>query len=292
MRWVAMCLEECERKAKPIPWDTPGLFPPGQQTFLRLIGLTEEVDAAIFIFSEDDEVWYRGDAAQQPRDNVLIEYGLFAGRLGPHRAIICVNGRPKSSADLHGLTYVDISEGRRNRARTEIEIWAKGLSADPVDPAVLRLLAAVKERETELEETRGRLAFETEKAKEFQQMLAANKLLDLTDFDLSNDGYWKLLFDYRFFWDLSTELSRICDRPSQWRSILEEHGASSVADRLSWSMDEPTRLGVVVRKCLRIFRMDHKAEVFREFVESLKESRSLRIDALAADSISRISIAK
>lgn len=286
MRWVAACIEDCDKK--PLPWDEPGLFPPGHQTFLRLIDLSEEVDAAIFIFSEDDKVWYRGDAATQPRDNVLIEYGLFAGRLGPQRAIICVNGRPKPSADLHGLTYVDISENRRSRAKIELNLWANRLTSDPVDPAMLRLMAAVKDRETDLQEAKGRLAFETEKARELQKMLAASELLDLTDIDVGTDGYWKLLYDYQFFWELSSELSRLCETPADWREMLEDHHAAAISERISWELNEPTRTGVLIRKCLRIFRMDHKAELLREFLTSLVQSTSLRLDTLASDSVARI----
>lgn len=69
-----------------VRWDKPGLFIPGAGTFERLQEIAkEEIDAAAFIFSEDDKIWYRADGASTPRDNVLIEYGLFAGILGPKK---------------------------------------------------------------------------------------------------------------------------------------------------------------------------------------------------------------
>ncbi|MGV3618421.1 MAG: TIR domain-containing protein [Fimbriimonas sp.] len=72
-----------EQGHEPVPWDKPGLFMPSEQTFKILTELSRNVEAAVFIFGEDDRVWYRGDTVPQPRDNVLIEYGLFAGQLGP-----------------------------------------------------------------------------------------------------------------------------------------------------------------------------------------------------------------
>lgn len=127
--FVALCLEE--QGITPIRWDKPGLFPPGDYTFGRLTQIAREVDAAVFVFGEDDRVWYRGDTRLQPRDNVLVEYGLFAGALGVQRSIICVDGKPKHSSDLAGMTYVDISEGRRNRARLELRSWINHISGLP-----------------------------------------------------------------------------------------------------------------------------------------------------------------
>jgi hypothetical protein len=57
-------------------------------TLGRLIELTKIVDASVFIFGEDDKVWYHDSQNQQPRDNVLLEYGLFASRLGLSRNVV------------------------------------------------------------------------------------------------------------------------------------------------------------------------------------------------------------
>jgi predicted nucleotide-binding protein len=77
-----------EQGHESVPWDKPGLFMPGEQTFKTLMEISRNVDAAVFVFSADDKVWYRGDTVPQPRDNILIEYGLFGGALGPSKAII------------------------------------------------------------------------------------------------------------------------------------------------------------------------------------------------------------
>jgi predicted nucleotide-binding protein len=113
VREVSFWLEQ--KGHRPLPWDDPGLFMPGDQTFLSLIKIAEQVDAALFIFGEDDQVWYRGGGASQPRDNVLVEYGLFVGKLGPKKAVICRVGNPKHAVDLQGLTFINLSEGQKAR---------------------------------------------------------------------------------------------------------------------------------------------------------------------------------
>jgi hypothetical protein len=37
-----------EEAHEPIPWDTPGLFPPGEHTFQVLMGISRHVEAAVW----------------------------------------------------------------------------------------------------------------------------------------------------------------------------------------------------------------------------------------------------
>ena len=129
LHWVATQIEEFGHE--PLPWTKPGLFPPGTYTLARLIEIIQDCGAAIFIFAEDDRVWYREDRLPQTRDNVLIEYGLFTGALGLKKAIICQHGRPKTPVDTMGLTYIDVSDGKSNRARAELEKWVETLAGPP-----------------------------------------------------------------------------------------------------------------------------------------------------------------
>jgi hypothetical protein len=120
MREVARWIEDAGHQA--LPWDEPGVFLPGEYLFpkLRVIG-QKVVDAAILIFSEDDKVWFRDDMTVQPRDNVLLEYGLFAGQLGAERAIVCKKGNPKQPIDFRGIQYVDLD--KHFDARVQIQKW-------------------------------------------------------------------------------------------------------------------------------------------------------------------------
>lgn len=130
MAWVEKCIESSGHQ--PLRWDKKSLFPLGEYTFSRLMEISKTVDAAIFIFSEDDRVWYRMESTSQPRDNVLIEYGLFAGQLGTRKAIICVDGKPKTSTDLAGIINLDIRKDNRRKAGKEIKKWLQSLD-DAID---------------------------------------------------------------------------------------------------------------------------------------------------------------
>ncbi|MGJ0701512.1 TIR domain-containing protein [Clostridium perfringens] len=44
-------------------------------------------------------------------DNVLLEYGLFAGELGEENVIFICKGNPKIATDLKGITHLDLKDG-------------------------------------------------------------------------------------------------------------------------------------------------------------------------------------
>jgi len=106
-----------------VSWRDPDLFLPGQNTYSRLLEIARSVDAAIFIFGEDDKVWYRSDALKQPRDNVILEYGLFCGILGVENAIVCRKDAAKGPTDLAGMIVVDISERCKHEAQRKLFAW-------------------------------------------------------------------------------------------------------------------------------------------------------------------------
>jgi hypothetical protein len=113
----------------PIRWDDPGVFLPGQDIFARLLEVAREVDAAVLIFSEDDQVWYRNAQVTQPRDNVLLEYGLFAGLIGSSRVIVGRDGKPKNPSDLAGLIHLDLSPERQAFARAQLQRWLQSIGS-------------------------------------------------------------------------------------------------------------------------------------------------------------------
>jgi hypothetical protein len=292
MDWLAACLEEFGHE--PVRWDSPGLFPPGENAFEALIVQSKTVDAAIFIFGEDDKVWYRGDSAYQPRDNVLIEYGAFAGRLGMRRSIICVNGKPKGSSDLAGITYVDISEERRQRARLAIKVWANKLASNPVDPATLQLLAKVAEGEQALELVETRLQFAAETIGKLQEILTQKGVIDFDEYNLEEDGHWKLLFDFDYYWPVSLEISRTFSTPEALREELSAHSTSYIVEQISWAGFEKDRLKTpfLVRKALRLLRDKWGARVYTQFVRNTAVSLRSTIESIAEDIIARRSIGK
>jgi Predicted nucleotide-binding protein containing TIR-like domain len=104
---LAAFVIECGHE--PMPWYNLKAFPPGDVTFTRLIELSKEVDGAVFVFSEDDQIVSRTKEKFQPRDNVILEFGLFARSLGPRKAIICKVGEPSLPLDIAGVTWIKVT---------------------------------------------------------------------------------------------------------------------------------------------------------------------------------------
>jgi O-acetyl-ADP-ribose deacetylase (regulator of RNase III) len=127
-----------------VAWDSFGLFRPGDYILARLLELSEAVDAAIIIFSDEDKKWYRKEAQPQPRDNVLIEYGIFASRLGRERTIVCRKGFPKTASDLGGLVFVQFKQLPDDKAKKRLRDWVANLPP---------LISKAREREHDLRKT-------------------------------------------------------------------------------------------------------------------------------------------
>lgn len=247
---------------EPLPWDSPALFLPGENTFEKLIQISKQVDAAIFVFGADDKVWYRADTLLQPRDNVLIEFGVFASSLGQRRAIICTKGFPKVASDLRGIVIVD--KDKPHHARLKIQIWLRNLALrrEDEDPTV----AVIKR---ELEETREQLEFERQKAKELENILTEKGIIDFGGYDFSTDGHWKLLYDYDYFWNVVSLIKGMFPTPRLWATELEQRGLSSVVRRIRWEQpDEKSRTKVLVAKSLRVIRKFETWQAYDQFLST------------------------
>lgn len=103
-------------------WEEIGI---GKYTMESLIEISESVDAAIFIFSADDKIWYRGGQFKSVRDNIFFEYGLFSGKLSRDRVVILRSGSPRIGTDLDGITYGDLDT--KFQAKSQIDTWIKNI---------------------------------------------------------------------------------------------------------------------------------------------------------------------
>ena len=56
---------------EPVLWNEPEVFPLGVYTWDALIDLSKNVDAAVFIFGEDDKIWFRGEGTMTVRDQTI-----------------------------------------------------------------------------------------------------------------------------------------------------------------------------------------------------------------------------
>jgi hypothetical protein len=70
LRKIATIIEDAGHI--PLPWNKVGMFPPGKGIAESLREISNRVDAAILIFSEDDRVWYKNDYSLMPRDRVWL----------------------------------------------------------------------------------------------------------------------------------------------------------------------------------------------------------------------------
>ena len=67
-------------------------FPPGYVTIEGLERVLSDCSGAVFVATPDDEIAIDGKLVKVPRANVMLEFGLLAGRLGRHNIAICRYG--------------------------------------------------------------------------------------------------------------------------------------------------------------------------------------------------------
>lgn len=93
------------------------LFVPGRVLLENLLALPDDFDWAVLLFTPDDVLEFRGDRLKVVRDNLLLELGLFMGRLGRDRTIVVMpSGVPDMHlpSDLGGLLTVSYDATRED----------------------------------------------------------------------------------------------------------------------------------------------------------------------------------
>ncbi len=109
-------------------WDQH-VFEPTGETLGRLLAAAAEYDFATLVLSPDDLVERRGQTAWAPRDNVVLELGLFLGALGRDRVfMLCRQDQDLAlPSDLLGVTTIRYQHRDRPNLRAQ------------VNPAALRI---------------------------------------------------------------------------------------------------------------------------------------------------------
>src|SRR5262249_22514114 len=120
-----------------IPWSRIGAFPPGSYTQARLVEMVSLVDAALFVFSPDDKVEFRGEPAMQPRDNVLMEYGLFLGRPPEGSVAFYRRGDARTAGDVDGVTHIAAPNGWNAKVELELKTWIRARRPSWLTPGEL-----------------------------------------------------------------------------------------------------------------------------------------------------------
>ncbi|CAF3227076.1 unnamed protein product [Rotaria sp. Silwood2] len=80
-------------------------FDNGKSNYENLISQIALYDYAILIATGDDETISRTEQKSSPRDNIVFEFGLFAGGLGRSRVFYIVEKGSKLPTDLLGITF-------------------------------------------------------------------------------------------------------------------------------------------------------------------------------------------
>jgi predicted nucleotide-binding protein len=68
------------------------IFQPGFLTFEALEMMLQRCCGAVFVASPDDATTIREKSVKSPRANIMLEFGLVAGRLGRHNIALCLYG--------------------------------------------------------------------------------------------------------------------------------------------------------------------------------------------------------
>ncbi len=79
-------------------------FELGHSTLEDLINKLSLYDYGILVATADDVTVSRNKGSKAIRDNIVFEFGLFAGRLGRERAFLLAESGVKVPSDLNGIT--------------------------------------------------------------------------------------------------------------------------------------------------------------------------------------------
>jgi Predicted nucleotide-binding protein containing TIR-like domain len=120
---------------KCVPWKE--VFQPGFLTFEALEAVLLRCCGAVFVAGPDDQTTIRGRAVNSPRANIMLEFGLMAGRMGRHNIALWQYGTVELPSDLKGLTVIssdpsspiDDPNVGGGQAEQKLKIWSSRLSA-------------------------------------------------------------------------------------------------------------------------------------------------------------------
>jgi hypothetical protein len=76
----------------------------GNSAFEGLVNKLSLYDYGVLVATSDDMTRSRNAQKPSPRDNVIFEFGLFAGRLGRQRTFLMAESGIKIPSDLNGIT--------------------------------------------------------------------------------------------------------------------------------------------------------------------------------------------
>jgi Predicted nucleotide-binding protein containing TIR-like domain len=154
-----------------------GLFLPGKFSFEVLEEQLRSFDFAIMIASPDDKLEKRGERYETMRDNILIEFGLFAGVLGRKRTFLVLPAKQDINipTDLLGIVPAFYDNIRIQKNPIEIEACVQETSRIILKAIKIETLEISKKFENDKAQI-----VESEKGKAIQSLYGvATKVRDI-----------------------------------------------------------------------------------------------------------------
>jgi len=111
---IAEALFTClSHTTEPTLW-THRLFRAGRYPLEELERQLKRHSFAVLVATPDDEIFKRGETAQTVRDNLLVEFGLFAGAIGRRRTFFVCPSEPEIElpSDLLGIIHARYNAAR------------------------------------------------------------------------------------------------------------------------------------------------------------------------------------
>jgi hypothetical protein len=130
-------------KSVTLLWWSERVFPPNATLFDSLNRILDEVDGTILIATPDDKLTRRGNETfSAPAQNLLLEYGLFWGRLGTRAVAIMQVRDARLPSDLSGVktmkvasrsNYADDADFDTEEIAPHLRPWIQRLDAASSD---------------------------------------------------------------------------------------------------------------------------------------------------------------
>ena len=106
-------------------WSDDRAFTAGNNLIDELQKAAHQHDAGIFVLNDDDLILHTNSNNTQyiPRDNVLIESGIFIGALGKKSVALCTVPGIHETSDFKGILTIEYSGENFNKMKNQLEQW-------------------------------------------------------------------------------------------------------------------------------------------------------------------------
>lgn len=106
-------------------WDNNQTFTPSDNLIDDLIQAAHQHDAGVFILGKDDQIINpdNKDIQYIPRDNVMIEAGMFMGVLGKKSVALCIVPGTHEASDFTGINKILYDERNFEKLESGLKKW-------------------------------------------------------------------------------------------------------------------------------------------------------------------------